>query len=476
MSCARATASICRGFRWTTRRRSSSSRQARQRGSSSSSRAECSSSSRIFGPTASRTSSPPWRSIAPARSAAGWSKTSSTASTDARRSRSLHPLVDDVLAPTYGVIVYQEQVMQIAQKLAGYTLGGADLLRRAMGKKKPEEMAKQKSYLPRGGEQERRRRGGRRAHLRSARVLRGLRLQQEPLGGLRAHHLPNGVAEGALPGRAALRDPDERQGPDRQGRPHDRRRASDGGDGPPARRQRERHRLQGRLHASARRQADAARASKVEDPLRPADPVRARRRARPRRVGARGGLRGARAGGPFRDLFDLAARVDAKTRQQGVFEALVQCGAFDTTLAEAGDLARARVRVDRRRARAFARGEPRPRRRPDELFGLFDAATPRHRRRRLAGRRLRGVRRRGTGARRSCASGSRSGSTSPGHPARALPQGRRRARAARAAPCRRVRADGRLGASSAWPGWSRGTARRSSRTAAARSRSSSSRT
>ena len=63
---------------------------------------------------------------------------------------SLHPLVDELLAPTYGVIVYQEQVMQIAQKLAGYTLGGADLLRRAMGKKKPEEMAKQKSAFVEG--------------------------------------------------------------------------------------------------------------------------------------------------------------------------------------------------------------------------------------------------------------------------------------------------------------------------------------
>ena len=49
-----------------------------------------------------------------------------------------------VLEPTYGVILYQEQVMQIAQVMAGYTLGGADMLRRAMGKKKPEEMAKQK--------------------------------------------------------------------------------------------------------------------------------------------------------------------------------------------------------------------------------------------------------------------------------------------------------------------------------------------
>jgi DNA polymerase-3 subunit alpha len=59
----------------------------------------------------------------------------------------LHPDLKHVLAPTYGVILYQEQVMQIAQVLAGYTLGGADLLRRAMGKKSPEEMAKQRSVF-----------------------------------------------------------------------------------------------------------------------------------------------------------------------------------------------------------------------------------------------------------------------------------------------------------------------------------------
>jgi len=61
-----------------------------------------------------------------------------------------HPSVGPVLAPTYGVIVYQEQVMQIAQVMAGYSLGGADLLRRAMGKKKPEEMAKQRSTFTEG--------------------------------------------------------------------------------------------------------------------------------------------------------------------------------------------------------------------------------------------------------------------------------------------------------------------------------------
>ncbi|MGC9386044.1 MAG: DNA polymerase III subunit alpha [Hydrogenovibrio sp.] len=61
-----------------------------------------------------------------------------------------HESLQPILEPTYGVILYQEQVMQIAQVLAGYTLGGADMLRRAMGKKKPEEMAKQRSVFKDG--------------------------------------------------------------------------------------------------------------------------------------------------------------------------------------------------------------------------------------------------------------------------------------------------------------------------------------
>ncbi|MDT0617336.1 DNA polymerase III subunit alpha [Salinisphaera sp. P385] len=63
-----------------------------------------------------------------------------------------HPRLEAVLEPTYGVILYQEQVMQIARELAGYSLGGADLLRRAMGKKKPEEMAKQRAVFVEGAE------------------------------------------------------------------------------------------------------------------------------------------------------------------------------------------------------------------------------------------------------------------------------------------------------------------------------------
>src|SRR5574341_1031950 len=61
--------------------------------------------------------------------------------------------LEPILSPTYGIMVYQEQVMQIAQVIGGYTLGGADLLRRAMGKKKPEEMAKQRDIFVAGAEE-----------------------------------------------------------------------------------------------------------------------------------------------------------------------------------------------------------------------------------------------------------------------------------------------------------------------------------
>lgn len=61
-----------------------------------------------------------------------------------------HESLKEILEPTYGIILYQEQVMQCAQKMAGYTLGGADLLRRAMGKKKAEEMAKQRQIFSEG--------------------------------------------------------------------------------------------------------------------------------------------------------------------------------------------------------------------------------------------------------------------------------------------------------------------------------------
>ena len=64
----------------------------------------------------------------------------------------LDPRLQPILGPTYGIMVYQEQVMQIAQVIGGYTLGGADLLRRAMGKKKPEEMAQQRDIFVAGAQ------------------------------------------------------------------------------------------------------------------------------------------------------------------------------------------------------------------------------------------------------------------------------------------------------------------------------------
>ena len=69
-----------------------------------------------------------------------------------KRVEYLDPRLVPILGPTYGIMVYQEQVMQIAQVIGGYTLGGADLLRRAMGKKKPEEMALQRDIFVAGAE------------------------------------------------------------------------------------------------------------------------------------------------------------------------------------------------------------------------------------------------------------------------------------------------------------------------------------
>ena len=75
----------------------------------------------------------------------------------------LHPLLEPILKETYGVIIYQEQVMQIAQVMGGYTLGQADMLRRAMGKKDKAEMAQAAGALRRGRGRERRRAGRRRS-------------------------------------------------------------------------------------------------------------------------------------------------------------------------------------------------------------------------------------------------------------------------------------------------------------------------
>jgi DNA polymerase-3 subunit alpha len=127
-----------------------------------------------------------------------------------------------VLAPTYGVILYQEQVMQIAQVLAGYTLGGADLLRRAMGKKKPRRWRSSARSSSTGST---------RAACEQARPstsstdgeVRGLRLQQVAFRRVRVAVVSDGVAQSALSGGVHGGSAVVRHGQDRQGRDADRR-------------------------------------------------------------------------------------------------------------------------------------------------------------------------------------------------------------------------------------------------------------
>ena len=121
-----------------------------------------------------------------------------------------HPLLEPVLAETYGIFVYQEQVMLAAQVLAGYSLGGADILRKAMGKKKAEEMAKQRQIFRDGAARQGIARGQGRRSLRPDGEVRRLWLQQEPRRSLCAAGVSHGVAEGALHGRVLRRQHDGR--------------------------------------------------------------------------------------------------------------------------------------------------------------------------------------------------------------------------------------------------------------------------
>ena len=109
------------------------------------------------------------------------------------------PQLEPILRDTYGVIAYQEQVMRISNVLAGFTLGEADILRKAMGKKKAEVMAKQRGKFVDGAKKNGHQREEGRADLRPDGALRRLRLQQVALDGLRAPGVPDGVPEGELP-------------------------------------------------------------------------------------------------------------------------------------------------------------------------------------------------------------------------------------------------------------------------------------
>ena len=127
-----------------------------------------------------------------------------------------HPLVEEMLSETYGIMVYQEQVMQTAQILGGYSLGGADLLRRAMGKKKAEEMAEHRQIFREGAAKNGIAAGEGRRDLRLDGEVRGLRLQQVARRRLLAAGVSHRLAQGALHGRVLLRQHDRGNGRHRQ--------------------------------------------------------------------------------------------------------------------------------------------------------------------------------------------------------------------------------------------------------------------
>ena len=134
-----------------------------------------------------------------------------------------HPDLESILKPTYGVILYQEQVMQIAQVLAGYTLGGADVLRKAMGKKQPEEMANQRAVFLDGARDAPSGFPRCERDLRHHGKVRGLRIQSGSLRRVRPHRLPDRLAQGSLPGRVHGGGAVGGHGQYRQGRGVDRR-------------------------------------------------------------------------------------------------------------------------------------------------------------------------------------------------------------------------------------------------------------
>jgi DNA polymerase III subunit alpha len=303
---------------------------------------------------------------------------------------SLHPLIDEVVAPTYGVIVYQEQVMEIAQRLAGYTLGGADLLRRAMGKKKPEEMAKQRSIFVDGakargvdeGEAERifglleyfAGYGFNKSHSAAYALI------TYQTAWLKAHYpvellcailtsdkdriekVVRTIADARAMGVTVLP-------PDVNESDTDFKVVYAHPEGRPAK---------GRSSPAT----PSGRGQTTQDKI--VDSLGAQIRFG---LGAVRGLGGAaleavfdaRGDGPFRGVFDLAARIDAKRVNKAVFEALVQCGAFDSLLLAQG-VTRARafasIDVALERSRAASRDREAGQ---TTLFGLFDAAPPQNR-------------------------------------------------------------------------------------------------
>lgn len=289
--------------------------------------------------------------------------------------RSLHPLVDEVLAPTYGVPVYQEQVMQIAQYLAGYSLGGADMLRRAMGKKKREDMEKQQKIFVAGALQK----GV--SEEQSMAIFKEIEgfaeygfnkshsaayaLVTYHTGYLKAHYPTEFFAAELTADKDKI---------DKVVRTIAEARAWGVSVLPPD------------INASFLDFTIVYSHPSGNGPAK--GPGKLRDRFGPQIRFGLGAVRGLgesaletvflarEQGGLYKDMFDFAGRVDAKRLNRGVLEALVQCGAFDSVLNPMG-VSRARAFGAIERALERSKSASRDRERGQTtLFGLFAAASP----------------------------------------------------------------------------------------------------
>ena len=301
-------------------------------------------------------------------------------------SRVTYPLpeLEPVLSETLGILVYQEQVMRIAQMVAGYSLAEADLLRKAIGKKKREIMqAEAEKFIRQGGRARHAQEEGAGA-LVADRAVRPIRVQQVPRRGLRARGLQDGLPQGALSDRLLRREPLGGDRLDRRHREGPRRLSGVRDPGPPAGHQR----VFGELRRGRR-----------GDPLRP-------RGHQGRRRGG-GPLRPRGAGqAALRLLLRLHRAARLAPRQQADARRPHRGGRLRFAGSEPGD-ARGRVGARPRPGGAASRGD---RARPVEPVRRLGA----ERRGRLDARRLSRAARSGRSTRSSRAKRTRSASTSRG--------------------------------------------------------------
>ena len=220
------------------------------------------------------------------------------------------PQLEPILADTYGVIAYQEQVMRIAATLASFTLGQSDLLRKAMGKKNPAVMQAQREKFVQGRGSQRHQREAGHQDLRSDGALRRVRLQQVALDRLRLSGVPDGLPEGKLPVALRGRAADDRGAEHRQA------------GAVPGRVPRSRH---PRAAAGHQRERAPVHRDASGRALRPHGGEERRRRRNPRRAGAPRAPAGASA-----RCHELCEGIDLRIVNKRVLESLVKSGAADS--------------------------------------------------------------------------------------------------------------------------------------------------